>query len=449
MNITKNQIDALNLEFSVKIQSSDYLEKVEQKLKNYRKTAKVDGFRPGFAPMSLIKKQYGEVIRFDEINNLLQKSINDFITAEKLNIIGQPLPKEKTDLDWNADELDFVFEIGLAPEIKVDLAQIKVPYYKIVATEEQIDKYIENFRLNFGEKKPIDTVEENTELSVQIKSSGDESFDEIIRLSITELKNAKEIIGKNKNETIIANASDFFETEEKFAEISNKSLEDIKEIFTHEINFTIQEITKREPAVLGQELFSKIYPNEAISTEDEFKLKIKQEAEDTYKNDSDRQFLNDVVEELIENTSISLPDAFLERWIRFSGEKQISEEEAKMEYQKSRKGIIYQLIQEEVIKNHEVKVDYEEVKTFAMKQLKSQMAIYGQLNFGEEQLNSILDGALKNREEYQRMSEQTFLAKLLELYKEKVNKETKEVDYEAFGSIITEKIKKQKETLAV
>jgi trigger factor len=145
---------------------------------------------------------------------------------------------------------------------------------------------------------------------------------------------------------------------------------------------------------------------------------------------------------LVETANVSLPDAFLERWLRYSGETVRSEEEAKIDYKNSKEGIIYQLIQQQMVKEYELKVEFQEVREFALKQLKSQLTVYGQFNFEQEQLDSILDGALKNKEEYQRVSDQAFALKLLELYKQNVAIEIKEVNFDEFIGIVNEKAKK-------
>src|SRR5690606_28486517 len=169
MNITQNSIDNLNSVLSVTIEKEDYKEKVEKALNNYRKNASIKGFRKGQVPMSFVKKQYEKSIIFDEVNQLLQNGINDYIQKEKISILGNPLPKAQEELDWDADTLNFEFELGLAPDFKVDLKKIKTDAYKIEVNDEEVQKYVDNFAKRFGNIKPIDKVEEDANVKVQLK----------------------------------------------------------------------------------------------------------------------------------------------------------------------------------------------------------------------------------------------------------------------------------------
>ncbi|MGY0427187.1 MAG: trigger factor, partial [Polaribacter sp.] len=151
MNIIKENIDALNAVVKVDIVADDYQTKVNQLLTDYRKKADVPGFRKGRVPMGMIKKQYGKSIMIDEVNKLLQDSLNKFITEEKIDILGNPLPKMQSDFNWDAEVFSFEFELGLAPEFDVDLnPKKKVTQYTIVATEELIDEEVKNIQARYG-----------------------------------------------------------------------------------------------------------------------------------------------------------------------------------------------------------------------------------------------------------------------------------------------------------
>ncbi len=442
MEITKNQIDQLNLEIKVKIAKKDYQGNVEQLLKNHKKKANVKGFRPGLAPMSLIKKQYQEPIRIEEINKLLSESLDKYIKTESLNILGYPIPKQKETIDWDAEELIFEYELGLSPEVRVELELVKATYYKIIASNEQLDKYIENFKLNFGEQIVLENVEEDTNLSVKIKTINNDLLDKVIYFNLKEV-NKELFLGKNKNEEFTTKPSDLFTSMDSFIEITQMQKEELEGIFNNDLLCNIQDITKKIPAELGKEFYDKIYPGAGIETPEDLKNKIREEAEKSYETDIERQFFNDVVTELINKSDFSLPETFLQKLIRFSSNTPKSEEEAKAEFEESRKGLTYQLIQDQIIKDNELKITFEEVKEFGMNQLKSQMAMYAQLNFGDEELNNILIEALKNKEEYQKMADQVFMKKLINLFKSKVSLETKELSYEDFVTLATEKLKKE------
>ena len=169
MNITQNSIDNLNAVLTVTIEKDDYKEKVEKALNNYRKNASIKGFRKGQVPMSFVKKQFEKSIIFDEVNQLLQTGINDYIQKEKISILGNPLPKENETMDWDADQLVFEFELGMAPDFKIDLAKVKADTYKVNVTEEEVQKYVDNFAKRFGSMKSLDKVEEGANVKVAMK----------------------------------------------------------------------------------------------------------------------------------------------------------------------------------------------------------------------------------------------------------------------------------------
>src|SRR5690606_14713744 len=199
MNITRNSIDDLNAVLTVSIQKEDYKEKVEKTLNNYRKTATIKGFRKGQVPMSFVRKQFEKSIIFDEVNQLLQNGINDYLQKEQLSILGNPLPKMQENMDWDADQMDFEFELGMAPEFEIDLSKIKTTGYKVNVTDEEVQKYVDNFAQRFGTLKPLDAVEEGANIKVEMKA-GDlekETF-----LFADEIAKPKKFIGKKLEDTV-------------------------------------------------------------------------------------------------------------------------------------------------------------------------------------------------------------------------------------------------------
>jgi trigger factor len=199
-----------------------------------------------------------------------------------------------------------------------------------------------------------------------------------------------------------------------------------------EVTFAVEEINERQPAELNQELFDKLFGKDVITSEKELKERLKTDAEKQFEQQSDQKLLNDVTERLIETTKFDLPSDFLKKWIQMTGEKPLSEEEAHDEYEKSEKGLRYQLIEGKIIKDNNIEITFDELKEFAKGFIKSQMAQYGQMNPAEEELDAIAGRVMSNQEEVKRLSEQLMSQKLLSLYKEKANLKVKEVTYENF-----------------
>lgn len=438
MNITRNSIDDLNAVLTISIEKEDYKEKVEKALDNYRKTATIKGFRKGQVPMSFVRKQFEKSIIFDEVNQLLQKGINDYIQKEQISILGNPLPKQQDDIDWDADKMEFEFELGMAPEFDIDLSKIKTTGYKVNVTGEEVQKYVDNFARRFGTLKPLEVVEEGANIKVEIKTEGveKESF-----LFADEIAKPKKFIGKKVGDVIKVKAKDLYEDSANLEQLLGKSAEEIKD-FDSEIEFTIKEITKIENSEMNQEFFDKVYGEGVVSSEEEFRQKIKDESEKMYVRETDKQLMNDVVEELIQNTKFDLPNEFLGRWLHFSNDKIESEEHAKEELKKMEDSLRYQLIEAKIAQAYDLKVAHEDVQEATRKIIKEQFAMYGQTNIPDEDIDQIVQSSLGNQQEYQRMADQVFADKMLNVFKDNVSVKEKGITFDEFIEVVTEKAKK-------
>ena len=434
MNITKEQIDDLNAVVKVAITKDDYQEKVDTILKDYRKQANIPGFRKGQVPMGLIKKQYGKAVLVDEVNKLLQDNLNKYLTEEKLDVLGNPLPKQKDSFDWDSDELDFEFELGLAPNFNVNLKTKKaITQYKIVADKKMVNEQIERIQKQYGKLISKTVVEKTSEVSGVFKNEAEE-IDNKTTVELDKIKNKKAIgalSGKKVGDVVTLNTKGLFK-EDYFLPsalgISNEKAEKLN----IDLTFTIEEINEREAAALNQELFDKLFGEGNIKSDKELKARIKEDSEKQFEQQADQKLLNDITEKLIDETKFNLPAEFLRKWIQVSGESPLSDDEAVEEYKKSEKGLRYQLIESKLIKENDLQVQFDELKEFAKGFIKSQMAQYGHLNPTDEELENVATRVMGNQEEVKRMSEQLMSQKLLNLYKEKANLKIKEISYDNF-----------------
>ena len=434
MQITKEQIDSLNAVVTVEISKDDYSEKVEQILNDYRKQANIPGFRKGHVPMGLIKKQYGKAVLVDEVNKLLQDNLNKYLTEEKLDVLGNPLPKQQDNFNWDSEDFAFEFELGLAPEFEVTLKSKKpVLQYKIVADKKMVDEQVDRMQKQFGKIVSKSEVGATDEVSGTFVNEEEEIENKAI-IEIDSLKSKKGISslkGKKVGDEVILKSKGLFK--EDFVLTGSLGIDrERAEGLNIDLKFTIEEINERIPAELDQELFDKLYGKDAISSEKDLRKRIKDDAEKQFEQQSDQKLLNDVTERLIETTKFDLPAEFLKKWIQLTGEKPLSEDEAKDEFERSEKGLRYQLIEGKLIKAHNIELQFEELKDFAKESVKAQMAQYGHLNPSDEELDGIIARIMSNQEEVKRLSEQLMSQKLLKLYKEEANLKVKEVTYDNF-----------------
>lgn len=434
MNITKQQIDELNAVVKVAISKEDYQEKVDNILKDYRKQANIPGFRKGQVPIGLIKKQYGKAVLVDEVNKLLQDNLNKFLTEEKLDVLGNPLPKQQDNFDWDNEVLDFEFELGLAPNFEVKLKSKKaITHYKIVADKKMIDEQVERIQKQYGKLVSKTEIGANDEVTGVFKNEG-EAIENKTTIELDKIKSKKAVnalVGKKAGETATLSTKGLFKEDYLLTSALGIDREKAEKL-NIEVSFTIEEINEREAAELNQELFDKLFGKDQVTSEKELKDKIKEDSEKQFEQQADQKLLNDVTEKLIEDTKFDLPAEFLTKWIQVSGENPLSDDQAKEEYDKSEKGLRYQLIEGKIIKENDLQVQLEELKDFAKGFIKSQMAQYGHLDPKEEELENVANRVLSNQDEVKRLSEQLMSQKLLDLFKEKANLKVKEVSYDNF-----------------
>ena len=434
MNITRENVDALNAVVKVDIAKEDYSDKVEKILVDYRKTANIPGFRKGHVPMGMVKKQYGKAVLVDEVNKLLQDALNKYLTEEKLDVLGQPLPKTQDEIDWESDKFSFEFELGLAPEFKVDLKSKKsITQYNIVADKKMIDEQIERVQKQYGKLVPQDAVEKDSEITGAYTNE-EKEIDNTVTLTLDKFKGkstAKQFVGAKAGDVITLKTKGLFEDDHDLMHALKIEHDDAHGLDV-EVNFTISEINKRELADLDQELFDKLFGKDEVTSVTELRAKIKEDAEKQFVQQADQKLLNDVTEHLVENTKFDLPAEFLTKWMQTAGEQEMDADQAREEYEKSEKSLRYQLIEGKLIEENNVQVTMDDIKNHAREMIKGQMAQFGQMNPSDKELDDIAARVLSNQDEARRISEQLISQKLLTVYKEKANLKTKELSYENF-----------------
>jgi len=434
MNITRNNVDALNAVVTVEVSKSDYAGKVEKTLADYRKNAAIPGFRKGAVPMSLIQKQYGKAVLLEEVNKLLQENLNTYLVEEKLDILGNPLPKVTEDFNWDVEDYKFEFELGLAPEFKVDLAaKNSLIQYKIVADDKMLNDQVARIQKQYGKLIAKDTVEEGNDVS-GIFASEENGINNRTTLSLDvfkDKKTAKAFIGKKVGDVITLKTKGLFDDDHKLMDFLAVGHDAVHGLDI-EVTFTIDEVTTHEPATLDQELFDKLFGPKAVTSVDELKAKIKEDAEKQFEQQADQKFLNDVTEFLIANTKFDLPAVFLKKWIQSAGENPLTADEAEAEYTKSENGLRYQLIEGKIITENNLQITFENLKTYTTEIIKKQMAQFGQMNPTDEDVQGIVARVMSNQDEVRRLSEQVMNEKMLNLFKDKVKAKSKEVSYDDF-----------------
>jgi len=434
MKVTQENIDDLNAVLKIEVKKDNYKDKVEKILEDYRKKANIPGFRKGKVPMSLIRKQYEQSVVLDEVNSLLQEAINKHLTEEKLDVLGNPLPKYNESFSWDKDNLEFEFELGLAPKFEVDLQPKKaITKYKIVADDKIIDEQINNIKKQYG------TAQEEKKITEKSKVTGtfvneEKDINNKSTFSMERVKDAslkKALLGKKVGDTVTLKTKNLFDDDHYMQHVLGVSHDDAHGLDVN-VDFTVEAISSVKEAELNQELFDKLFGKDIVKTEEELRVKLKEIAEKQLEQQADQELLNAVTDTLIENTKFDLPKEFLQKWMVATSENPITPEQAKEQYEQSEKGLRYQLVEGKLIKDNDLQVTFDELKDHAKNYIKAQMAQYGNLNPSEEELEPIALKVLQNQEEAKKLQDQIISEKLLKFYKDNVKLKEKEVTYDDF-----------------
>ena len=436
MKIDLKKTDKLNSRISILIEKKDYENKVEKIIKDYKSKINLPGFRKGHVPLSLIKKKYEKAIIVEETNKILSESLNKYIIDKNLKILGNPIPILDEKFDWDADVFNFKFEIGLSPDLKINF-NFKKPaiYHKINVENKIIEERITYLQQQYGELKDEKKISDTSELMFEF-SSKEENINKKMTLKLSQLKTKKiiDLVRKlNLDETFTFELREFFKDETLLVNLSNKPIEEIKKSKIN-VDAKLLSIQKRTNASLEESFFKKIYPNKSIKTSTQFKNEIKKSIESQYDQQSDQKFLDDVTKKLIEEVKFDLPRKFLIKWLQKRDEKEISLENATEQFEKSEKGLRYQLIEEEIINHNNLKVEEKEIKEFAKKIFLRQ---FGQISKKDnnQEIEQMVERILRNEEERKRIIEQVKTGKLLKFFKENVKFKSKKLSYDSFIKI--------------
>jgi len=437
MNVVEEKIDDLNAVLRVQITPEDYSEKVDKTLKDYRKQANIPGFRPGKVPMSLIKNKYGKSVLAEELNKVVNESINNFITTNNLEILGNPMPKEDEEVKGdfnNPGEFEFAYEIGIAPEFDVNLSEKnKFDYLKVDISEEMLDKEVENLAKRYGSLVPADEASEKDMVLGEFKQvDGDISNTSTISLEFVEDEAAKnELVGQKVGAVLQIDPKKVSKDAKDMAAMLGVSEGEVADL-SGDFEFTITEIKTMVPAAVDQALFDKLFGEGAVNSEEELRTRIKADLERMFTNDSDRLLSQTISDNLIEKISFDLPEDFLKRWIMASSEKEVTKEELDADFDNYAKSLKWQLIQNKIIKNNDIKVEPDEVMEYTKGLMVNQYAQYGMPAPEDEALEMQAREVLKNREEANKIYDNIYGAKMLTYFKNTVKLNEKALDYDDF-----------------
>ncbi|RZK38998.1 MAG: trigger factor [Pedobacter sp.] len=444
MNITQEKVNDLNAVVKITISPEDYAPRVDKSLKEQAKKANLPGFRKGMVPVGHIKRMYGKSILVEEINTLLSETLTKHLTDNKVEILGQPLPvlDETTEFKWdNTDEFEFNYELGLSPTVDVTVSsKDKFTYYNVKADDETLASRIKNIRKSYGKMT-------NPEVSVE----GDVLYSDLVQLSpdgtvfeggitatgsirtdlVTDKKILKTLVGVKKDDVIELDIQKAFENNESvISKLLNISEEDAKELKSN-FQVTVKNVNRLEESDLNQEFFDKIFGEGVVTDEAGFKAKITEEIEGMFQQDADRKLQNDIYTELTTQTKMELPDEFLRKWLKATNEK-LTDEELAQGYDDFAKNLKWTLIENKIINDNEIKIEYKDVFETAKQRLDAQFRMYSPSPMPEEQLAQYTSTFLQEKENANRIFDEVKALKVFDYIKSVATLDQKDIEYAKF-----------------
>ena len=380
--VTRENIGLLNDKLTVTILKDDYYPSFEQSLKKYAKTANIPGFRKGMVPVGVVKKMYGHGVFTEEVLKNVEKSLNDYLTSEKLEIFAQPLPLDSDASHINVNEpkdYTFNFEVGLKPEFELDASTIKVTRYKIEVTEAMIDEEVDRLRVRNGKMtEPEEVTNDENVLNVtfaEADADGNVLEGGIVKDNSLLVKYFSESFrsnfhGKKKDDTVLIQLKAAFDEKELDFILTDLGLtKDNKEDADKYFKLTISKVGFVEKAELDETFFIAVYPNKEIKTTEEFRAAVKEEIENYNAAQSSNQVHDQIYHHLLDHVHIDLPESFLKRWIQTGGEKPKTAEEAETEYPSFASQLKWSLASNKLMEENKIEVLPEDIRDFAKQQL--------------------------------------------------------------------------------
>jgi len=442
MNISLNKASDLQGRLTVVVTEADYKEKVEAKLKDYRKKASIKGFRPGMVPATLIKKLYGQSALVDEINHELGHAVSDYIKENKLNLVGEPLPavNEADSIDWEKDtEFTFHYDLGFHGEFSVDLAKMKaIQSYEIKADKKEIDETIENLKKQFGEQTHPESVEDR-DLVFGTFTQGEWVEKSAIPMHAIQDKSKKIFMGAKKGDTLKFAIDKVFVDAKSLALATGKKEEEVAEL-KGEVSYVVEDITRQVPAEMNVAFFDKVLGPGKATDEKSFRAEVETIVGENYAREAKYLLRIDAEKALLENVKIDLPEEFLRTWLIRINEGKFTPEQIDQDFDNVKRDIRWNLIKNEIAEKFDVKVDYPEVVEKAKDMVRQQFGGYLSSDQPgiEEMIEKIAMGYLSDKskgDNFMNLYNQAFSDKVATVIVENIPNKVSKIYVEKFKAI--------------
>ena len=439
MNITREQREGGISVLKVVVNEADYGQAVDNQLREYKRKANIPGFRPGMVPMGIVKKMYGKATVAEQSYRIASNSVFEYLQKEKIDYVGDVIPSDEQNIDFdNSAEFEFVFEIGEAPKIEVELsAKDKITYNKIKVDKKMHNDYRSNYLRRYGRLVDVDKVANDEALNVTLDNGDmriEEAYVGLISMSDEERKAFK---GKKVGYKTKVNIKELYKKPEQRAAILSVKQEELESI-NPEFELEITKIRRFSDPELNEEFFKMAFPAGNVTSEEELDKFIDSEIERELKRECDFMFVNTVRNFIIEKAALNMPEEFLKRWLYVINEGKFTREEIEKDFPAFVKMFTWNYLQKHFITEGDLKVSADEAKAEAMTFAQMQFAQYGMPSAPQDMLENFAKQIMDNKEQLQKIYEKLYEEKVVEYIRSKVKVTEKAISADDFAKLANE-----------
>lgn len=424
------------------MQESDYLPKVEEKVKEYSRKMNIKGFRQGKVPAGVVRKMFGKSILVEEVNHLLSHAVSDYIRDKKLNVLGDPMPNEEKArlIDWDSQkDFEFEFKVGIVEDFKVELsADIKLTTHIIEVDQKVIDETLEDIKRRFGNLTYPDESSEVDNLFGDVTDASGNKKSSYIQINKLNQAAQKKFVGLKKESELsfdVEGISSDLQVIAQAINVSEEEARNAKGLYT----LKVTNITHMEPAVINQELFDKVFGKDVVKSEEEFMNKIRETIAENYKRESDHLLEHEIQHYMTDHVKVNMPDEFLKAWLKTTGDGSITDDVLSKEFNDYKTGLKWDLIKNRIADEHQIKVEGDEVRSRAKDIIAQQFGGAGIAEQLGERFDKIADNYLAGQdgkgENFMRIYNQMRHEKIMKVVREKITISEKKVTLDEFKKL--------------
>ena len=437
MNVTKNQIDDLNIELTIAISAEDYAEKEKKRLSAYRKNADFKGFRKGMVPASIVKKLYGDQALYEAINSVIGEQLHKFIKDNNLNILGEPLPSEsQKENEWKSgNDFEFKFDLGLSPAIDIELGKDdKLTRHKIEVSPKAVADTKAEMLRQYGSLQEGEAAGEEDYVIADFRQGDKASEGAYVAVSKVEGDAKAKFVGAKSGDTFDVNVNEAFVNEtdrSSMLKVSKDELAALDPVW----NVTVVNVKTFVPAEENQETYDKIFGEGVVKTAEEFEAKVTERIQNSYNQESDYKLSQDIQAYLVKKADVKLPEAFLKRWLYENNKEKFTMEQVEKDFDAFLKDFRWQLVRESLMKKFDLKIDDKDMLDAAKGFAAYQYAMYGMPNVPEQLLSEAAVELLKDERRHRNLVESVESEKVISAVKEVITISNRKITEEKFRAL--------------